>query len=609
MKTLFYKWIFFLFISVLLVSCKKWLNTPNPSAYDSETVFSSLTTAQMAVLGAYSEYFDRDFYYRLADGTDECISIEGIGGSKWLLSNYEYSPSIVPDDPYTAMSMCAEYANVCIKGLSAMHYNDSTDQKELNMLLGESYALRGLAYFNLVRYWGDVPYRTIPVADDSTLYSSRVSRDTIYDGCVSDLQKAVSLLPWYSEGMISTPERFSKNSAYGILARVALYGAGYSLRWDLKTYAQSSVTLAQRTDASRIKQLYQIASDACDAVIERGENSLLPDYATVFKDLNAGVYDKETMLLYGQYGTQVNGAAIGYTIGLFANSSSLFGKALPLIGVTPTLWFDYSDADTRRGVTIANYGITATNQRQMNPYGNNCVGKYRATWTTGTAFAVNKRSIDWPYLRYSDVLLMYAEAQNELYGAPTADGEAALAQVRTRAFGGDVSKIGTIPTDYKGFRNAIMVERKLELAFEGLRKTDLIRWGVLYDTISQAKQNVLDMANHVGLYANIDSFRAYKMTIATGFSDTATTIPYIGYKTAPTQTQQDSLTAAGYTLLNMYTGAPVTGMGSFPLQNTAPWLTGLFEGIQKDMVECFPLSVNMINDNPGLTGEQQPMYQ
>ena len=77
--------------------------------------------------------------------------------------------------------------------------------------------------------------------------------------------------------MVATPERFTKNSAYGILARVALYAAGYSLRWDLNTvpYTQSSLKIAQRSDAARIKELYQIAADACKAVITKGENKLL----------------------------------------------------------------------------------------------------------------------------------------------------------------------------------------------------------------------------------------------------------------------------------------------------------------------------------------------
>jgi len=605
MKKIFHKIMMVLAASVLLASCKKWLDTPNPSAFDSETTFATVSSAEMAVLGAYAETFDRDYYYRLGDGNDESISTEGVGNSKWLLSNFEYSASIIPDDPYTAMYRGIEYANVCIKNLSTMKAGDSAEQKKINMLLGECYAIRAMNYFNVVRYWGDVPYSTVPVADAGTLYSSRVSRDTIYDGCVADLQKAVQLIPWYSEGMIPTPERFSKNSAYGILARVALSAAGYSLRWDLNTYAQSSVKLAQRPDAARIKELYQIASDACYAVISKNENSLQSSFETVFRNIVQGKYDNETMLEFGQYGNDVNGSSIGYSNGIYSNTGSMFGKASPVMMAIPTLWFDYQDGDTRRDVTIANYTITASNIREMSPYGGIRIGKFRITWMDDNGVAVNKRNIDWPWLRYSDVLLMYAEAQNELNHTPTADAISAYEKVRIRAFGGNASKIGNTPSDYQGFRNAIINERKLELAFEGLRRTDLVRWGVLYDTIKQAKQNVIDMANRAGKYAGIDLYRAYKQEAATGFDDPVVGVPYIGYKTQPSDAEMDSLKTAGYTILNMLTGS---GQGSSSLQESQPWVQGLFEGLQKNAMECLPLSINMMDNNPGLQGEQQPMY-
>lgn len=591
-----------------LLSCKKWLDIPNPSAYDSQTTFATVSSAEMAVLGAYTKTFNRDIYYRLGDGNDESISSEGIGGSKWLLSNFEYTPNLVPSDTYNSMYSGIEYSNVCIKNLSEMKGTDAAEEKKINMLLGECYAIRALSYFNLVRYWGDVPYRTVPIADDTSMFSSRVSRDTIYDGCITDLQKAVELLPWYSEGMIATPERFSKNAAYGILARVALYAAGYSLRWDLKTYAASSVRLEKRADVNRIKELYQVASDACEKVIMQGENTLLPSYETVFRNLVQGKYDNETMLEYGQYGTDVNGGGIGYTNGIFSNTSSIYGKAFPLIAVIPTLWFDYQKGDERRDVSIANYSVTAANERQMNPYGNNRIGKFRVTWMSDNGTAVNKRNIDWPWLRYADVLLMYAEAQNELHKGPTNEAKDALEKVRIRAFGGNRDLIGAIPGNYVDFKNAIMQERKLELAFEGLRRTDLVRWGVMYDTISAARKRVTEMAGRSGRYADIDAYRAYKLETATDFNDPVVSVPYIGYKTKPSASVIDSLSAAGYTLLDMFAGEPAAGAGNFPLDATAPWITGLFEGAEKNKMECMPLSDGMIDDNPGLRGEQLPIY-
>jgi hypothetical protein len=606
MKKIIYNITIVAFIALSLSSCKKWLNMPSESKYDSETTFQTVSKAEMAVLGIYPSTFNREIYYQFGMGTDECISTEGETNSKNQFSNYVYSPGITPTDTYTGMYKSIEYANVCIKNLSKMTGADDDEQKKINMLLGESYALRAMSYLNVVRFFGDLPYPTIPVQDAGTFTSSRVSRDSIYDGCVADLQNAIDLLPWKSEGMVPTPERITKNAAYGILARVALYAAGYSLRWDLNSYSPGSIKMAQRSDAARIRELYQIASDACNAVITKGENNLLTSYETVFRDLVNGRYNNESMLEYGQYGTNVNGSGIGYTNGMFAHTSSLFGKAEPLMAAIPTLLFDFEDGDLRRDVSIATYGITSANKRQLNPYSANRIGKFRVTWKAGAGTAINKRDINWTWLRFSDVLLMYAEAQNELNNGPTAAGKAAYEKVRTRGFGGDASKIGTTPATYQDFKNAIINERKLELAFEGLRRTDLVRWGIQYEVLAQTKQNVIDMANKTGKYANIDLYRAYKQETATGFNDPVVGISYIGYKTAPSTTEKNTLTANGYTLLEMHSNVAVSG--GQVLGATQPWVIAIFRGLEKNKTELLPLNTATIDANPGLKGQQHPLY-
>jgi hypothetical protein len=606
MKKIFYTIAILFAGSAILTSCKKWLTMPSETQFDSETTFQTVSKAEMAVLGIYELSFNREIYYQFGMGTDECISTEGETNSKNKFSNYVYSPDIVPTDTYTSMYRAIEYANVCIKRLPAMTAANEAEQKKINMLLGECYALRAMSYLNVVRYFGDVPYPTIPVADAGTFTSSRVSRDTIYDGCVADLQKAIGLLPWKSEGMIATPERFSRNAAYGILARVALYAAGYSLRWDLSTYAAASVKLAQRPDAARIRALYQVASDACDAVISKGENSLLPGYENVFRDLVNGRYNAESMLEYGQYGNSVNRSAIGYTNGMAAHTSCLYGKSEPLMAVLPTLYYDFEEGDKRRDVSIATYGITAVNKRQLNPYGSNRIGKFRVTWKSGLGTAINKRDINWPWLRYADVLLMYAEAQNELFNGPTAAAKTAYEQVRMRGFGGDAGKIGTTPSVYQDFRNAIINERKLELAFEGWRRTDLARWGVHYEVLSQAKQDVIDMANRTGNYSNIDLYRAYKLETATAFNDPVVAIPFIGFKTVPTSAEKAQLQADGYTLLEMHSA--VAPHGGQALTANAAWVLAIFRGLEKNKVELLPLNTSTIDNNSGLSGQQHPLY-
>ena len=199
-------------LSLGAVSCEDFLEIPSETKFDSSTIFETTGRAEMAVLAAYHAGFNREMWYQLGMGTDEVISTESDTNSKNQIGNYLMSGGVTGSSLYTASYTAIEYANVCIRGIEAMAQT-----------------------LNLVRYWGDVPYPTVPVSEMGTFLSSRVSRDTILDGCVADLQKAAGLIPWKSEISGFTPERYCKESVYGILARVALYAAGYSLRWNLDT--------------------------------------------------------------------------------------------------------------------------------------------------------------------------------------------------------------------------------------------------------------------------------------------------------------------------------------------------------------------------------------
>lgn len=589
----------------LFSSCKEFLEMPSETKFDSETIFETVDRAEMVVVGAYSQTFNREFYYQLGMGTDECFSTEGETNSKNQVANYVYTTSNTPTSTYTAMYTGIEYANVAIKGLQEMDVSSEAEKRKVNMLLGEVYAIRAMNYLNVVRFFGDVPYSTEPVAETGIFTSSRVSRDTIYDGCVADLLKAVELLPWKSEGAVTTPERFTKNAAYGMLSRVALYAAGYSLRWDMSSYAPGSVVIAKRSDAARVKELYKIAADAAKAVIDRGENALVPSYEAVFRDLINGRYNSESMLEYGQYGADVNGSSAGYTNGMFIHTNSMFGKSQPAMAVTPTYWFDFGAGDTRRDVTISNYGIGADNSRQMNSYTSNTIGKFRVNWASQIGTAINKRDINWPVLRYSDVLLMYAEALNEYNNGPTAEAIAAFEKVRARGYAGNTAAMGQTPGDYEGFKKAIINERKLELGFESWRRTDLARWGILYETLSETKQKLIKMAGRTDEFADIDAYRVYKKSVATAFQDPVVAIPFTGYKQM-TSADSTQLVKDGNIVLRMHGASPLGSQGV--LTPNAALVTNLFRGLEKNKVELLPLAISIIDVNPGLQGQQHPKY-
>ena len=481
------------------------------------------------------------------------------------------------------------------------------------------------------------------------------------------MQRAIELLPWKSEGMVATPERFTKNSAYGILARVALYAAGYSLRWDLNTvpYTQSSLKIAQRSDAARVKELYQIAADACKAVITKGENKLLEDYDQVFRDLGNQQYNAETMLEYGWYSTNGPDVRTGYTNGIPTSGTDNegLGKGGSQMIAMPTFYFEFEEDDQRRDVSVCNYGLrlsTGNNAYQMNTFAGMGVGKYRINWKKVRGSSDSKRDFNWPILRYSDILLMYAEALNELNNGATSEAKKAVEDVRLRAFRNDAAKVGTIPSDYAEFRDYIIQERKLELSNEGLRKSDLARWGILVDYLTTEKEKLVQLAKREGRYADVDVYRAYKLASTPSFEDPTIALPYISmteqdlvdmglyenelttmhilnsgskgalkvnffeadgkvyFKKEDVPADAKKVEEVEYTILNMFSINSIKQKGNLCVEEVEgisannAWITGktgVFYGMKKNMVEILPFNTTSIIDvNPGLAGQQHPCY-
>ncbi len=610
--------------SAALVSCNEFLEIPSATKFDSDTVFQTEARAEMAVLGAYQVGWSDEIWYQLGMGTDEVYSTEGVTNSKYQLGNYVLSAGRT-GGCFSTFYKAVEQANNCIEGLRAMP--DQTDN--VKRLLGESLALRAASYLNLLRYWGDVPYMTEPVAKQSSFYSSRESRDVVYDGIVKDLQEAVDLLPWKSEIANFTPERYCKESAYGLLARVALYAAGYSLRWDLDTYAESSLKIAKRDDAARVKELNKIAMDACKAVIDRRSFSLSPKYDDIFRDLVNGRYNQESMLEQGKYGTNVK-CNVGYTNGASCHASSMFGKAFPQMRINPILYFDYAEGDTRRDVTICQYAVDAGSNLYEMPYGCFYIGKFRPNWKSTIGTGTSARDINWPWLRYDHILLMYAEAANEYNGAPTTEAINALKAVRTRAFGGDASKIGNIPTGHDEFLKAIIDENRFEFAGESWRRTELARWGILYETLTQNKAELMKLAGREGRYAEVDRYRVFKPVKGEWlFADN--NIPYTALKTLQlTKEEIDAYKAEGYVVVDMQdsvspcTHADGNEIMSYGVFETAAdgvrvykgkdgyeknvRYTNLFGGLTRQHSEILPLATNVMDVNIGLKEQQVPGY-
>ncbi|GAA5089682.1 hypothetical protein GCM10023210_14810 [Chryseobacterium ginsengisoli] len=578
----------FFIASLSINSCSNdFLNQPSTNTSDTESVFQSLDTADIYVQGCYRGIVPTEMYYQLGAGDTVVHSAEDgtTNNSKYNICNYFYDAKTpyTLTGVYSVMYASIERTNIAISGLSKMPVS-----AKRNALLAEVKALRAFCYYNLIRVYGDVPAVWIPLVeadpnDPNTLYPKRTSRDIIYDRIIADMQESVNDLP-----TTGTNERLKKASGNALLARIALYAAGYSLRWDLNTGAAG--TMSRRPDNTRVQQLYQIADAAAAAVINGGTNSLVQAQSGKsgfealwfnFCQRKYGVSDPEMLWHIAEYGPNTNSS-----FGVYAMEGSrggTYGSRKALQFILPSYYLSFNSGDTRRDVSCTSYSIYFLNAGAATDTWVNvgttysCIlpGKFRMGWGVAPQ-AADARNLNIPIIRYADVLLMYAETQNYLNGGPTGAATAALMQVRNRAGIGSLAA----PSGQQAFESAIVQERKWEFAGEFNLRTDLIRMNRIASEIEATKQAMKNLSNKTGAYANTVALRLYKFEKnAQVYGDPFLALKYIDI-TSPAEiatVQNVPTAAANYAAYQTALASIVTAHGQTVAAGDKWYPTKMFE--------------------------------
>ncbi len=543
----FHKYIFVLLMpTVALMGCQKFLDQKPITELGTEQVFSDVPSATKAVASAYSRlvgdagYGIRvSLYYPLDN--DEMQGPTGAGDNdRRDIARYSAtSGNAQITNPFNQMFTGIEFSNNCIDNIPKMAmYTTGTDKekKQLQRLHGEALTLRAQFYLEAIRNWGDLPAHFTSASNlaGGNPFPKATDRDSLYDVLLNDLKLAATLVPWRNDLASigdAQDERITKGTVKALRARIALFRAGYSLR--------KNGSMGQGSNPATY---YKIALDECAEIMASGQHSLNPNYKALWKNqVGARVSaDPNGELMFQASATGRTGVAdtkLGYyngpRVGSFGNSS---------VNVLPSYFYAFDSTDLRRDVTCAPYnvatnGITKVGQAitAIND------GKYRRDWisnpTVAATDAIQYFGLKWQIIRYSDVLLMYAEAENELNG-PTVAAYNAVNQVRRRGYGKSISASDAtvdLPAGLSksSFFSAIVKERSLELGGEGIRKYDLIRWNLLASTIAATKKTLLDMSNRVGAYANLPQ-SMYYITTATG--DDKSIWSNSLYKAAPSAT-------------------------------------------------------------------------
>lgn len=526
-----------------MTSCSDWLAMEAYTSDDIETTFSDEVRADKFVQGCYRGLIHNEMYYQLGMGETVMHSCEdgSTNNSKYMMCNYKFD-ALIPATVttiYKEQYRIIEATNIAISNLSKM-----PETEKRNQLLGEAICIRAFCYLNLIRIYGDIPAVYTPLEemdpnDENTFYPKRSSRDEIYDKVISEVQSVIDWLPWFEESDYQTPERITKQGAYALLARLALYAGGYSLRWNLETNDPATLKMARRDDATRVKELYQIADNACFQIINHGSNSLVQAHEDMsgFQYLwynhcqrNFAATNTEILWETAQYGDVTNSQFTTYAQP--GSRGGKYGSLKAMQFMLPTYYLSFNPKDTRRDVSCTSYSIYFLEKGSANDtwvdvgttYSCIMPGKFRLSWCVAPQ-SNKQRNLDIPIFRYADVLLMYAETQNYLNNGPTQAAKNALQEVRNRA---GVGEELTIPNEQEAFDDAIVQERKWEFATEFTLRTDLIRMNRLAKELAKTKQAMKDLSDRKNEYANIPTYRLYKFHIdAQEYGDKFLAVDYI----------------------------------------------------------------------------------
>jgi hypothetical protein len=501
------KLIIAVFIGMLVaaVGCKKFLNQTPITEVGADKAFADVPSAYKTLIGVYSRLVgDAGYGIRLSlyypVDNDEMQGPTGAGDNdRRDIARYAAtSGNAQITNPFNQLFQGIEYANICIDNIPKM--SDYATNKQLQRMQGEALTLRAQFYFEAIRNWGDLPAHFAPayVLASGNPFPSRVSSDSLYDHIIADLKTAEDLVPWRNDIPSigdQADERITKGAVKGLRARIALFRGGFALR---------QTGGMQR--GSNYQSYYQIAKDECNDIISSGQHALNPSFRALWKDQVCAhaVADPQGELMFQASAIGATGAEdtkLGYYNGPRVNGNGN-SSVNPLV----TYFYLFDSTDKRRDVTIAPYFVGPDGITKISPGAQLATvlndGKYRRDWTTNPAMAptnaVQYLGLKWQILRYADVLLMFAEAENEISG-PTVAAYNAINMVRRRGYGKPIAVADPtvdIPAGLSKseFFKYLVRERALELGGEGIRKYDLIRWNLLSTAITESRNNLNKMA-------------------------------------------------------------------------------------------------------------------
>lgn len=451
----------------LTFSCKEDLIDISPLTNNTANDFyadeNQMNQAVMAVYNAYMIIPVSSNWYLSEVRSDNTLEINGGGAQRdWADIGFFTATSQTGAfaSAWTNLYAVAYRANMVIN--NAVKFNSA----KVTAYQAEARFLRALAYFDLVRFWGDVPLVLKPLSIDEAKKTPRTSKEEVYKVIIEDLKFAVDNLP--ETYAVADKGRSTKYAAKSVLGRVYLTMSGYPLKQTDK------LSLAKKELADVMAQesrFFAFPATYRDLFTVAGENKSNPF---------------EVQYLSG-----------GLGLGSQVPAVQAFQYPVQWSTQQPTDGFDgQPDGELLRSYTINDTRFKAS----IDSGYSDAAGKRLSERIQFTKFLEKGAAIsnnrdyptNFPVVRYNDVLLMYAEILNEESG-PTAEAVAILNRIRTFAKAPVIK-----PATKEDFRLAIESERRIEFVAEGLRWHDLVRTGRAITVMNAfAQRNLYKMARPI----------------------------------------------------------------------------------------------------------------
>ncbi|WKN45005.1 RagB/SusD family nutrient uptake outer membrane protein [Tunicatimonas pelagia] len=450
-----------LFLSLLLtVACDDLLEEDPPSNIGSTNFYETEEDALAGLYGAYNSLYDvysPDNVINYGEINADDLTISPIVPDRFEWDNFTYNSEIT-GGLWNSAYQGINRANEVIVNTEAIDFEAGRKAD----LIAEAQALRALYYFALVRAIGGVPLYETPTTSFDNIYAPRASEEDVYALVIRDLEAAANELE--SESLAG---RINSGVANAYLARVHLYLGNY----------QEALTHAQN-------------------IINSGQYQLLPDYAAVFdpQNNNSAEHIFQIQYLSGERNNNLP-SRFGPRMpagGEFTNSFWA-GTTIPGLAAPTDEFIAESPVSYRRSVTIADQyehidGVTGTITMEEIFGGEFPFYISKFDDRTGEL----QSGMNLTLFRYADILLIAAEAMNEVEAGSNQKYDW-INQVRTRARNGVEENLPNLAgLSQEVFREAVLEERRFELAFEGQRAWDLKRRGLFLEAVRDQEKTVMD---------------------------------------------------------------------------------------------------------------------